>query len=329
MRTTAMVLCLSLGWISDAFPQVFTPVRPPSGSQSQEQRRLEAELELRRAEAELEQAKAEPDAQARAKAETAANEKLARIRQQPALPSTGDGRAGGSFLTQAALQGIVNESNPELSLQAAELYFNETFRVYLRSTLSIDNGDEDEEEDSQSDTSDTTAALEDRIKSALLDPYGGLLYLTTGAFRSIFAKPLAAGEKPRGLFVDGRTGVRAVQIAEEQSENNSIVPFATMSAGLVFQWPVWPKPTLSSDDDSVGDFVFGLTWVSNAALDKSVSAMFSGDEPVLDRWTHTLALTAGISLKGMAKLTFTGNPWSSNSVLGKRFSVGLAIVRDE
>lgn len=326
MRTIVMMLCLSLGWTADAFPQVFTPVRPPIAPETPESKRVANDLETLRAEVELERAQRNKDPQA----EKLANEKLERMRQEQAV-STADNGPTGSVLTQAALQGIVNENNPELSIQAAELYFNRTFRVYLRSTLTMDEGDEDEEEaaDGEADDGDAGSALEDRIKSALLDPYGGLLYLTTGAFHPVLSGTVAEGERPRGLFLDARTGVRAVQVEDKASENNAIVPFATVSAGLVFQWPVWPKPTLSSDADSVGDFVFGLTWVSNAVLDKSASTMFSGDDAVLDRWTHTFALTAGISLKGLAKLTFTGNPWSSNDALGKRFSVGLAIVRDE
>lgn len=339
MRATLVLLLLS--WTCDASAQVFTPTRAPLPAAAVERRRV-IDLALIQAEGDLQAAKtAEAVAESRAPARSAreADRALARtriseleanvaaLRKQREAESQGDGGRRGSFLTQAALDGIVNEGSPEVSIQAADLFFNDTFRVYLRSTLSTDVGSEEAEttEETAGDD-DAVAAVEERLKSALLDPYGGLLYLATGGFHQVLGQTLP-GQKPRGLFLDARGGVKAVQIEESQAESNSVVPFAAISAGLHFQWPVWDDPTQTTDDASVGDVVVGLTWVSNAVLDKSASDLFTGDDPALDRWTHTLAFTAGISLNGVAKLTFTGNPWSSTSLLGKRYTVGLAIVR--
>lgn len=341
MRTTLLLLLIC--WSCDASAQVFTPARAPLPAAALERRRL-IDAELTRAERELEAEKTSeavaesraPERSERAPERAAAQTRITGLqatvdaleRQRQEVSKANDGPRG-SFLTQAALNGIVNEGSPEVSIQAADLFFNNTFRVYLRSTLSTDiESKEAAEEAIGVAAEDAESAVEERIKSALLDPYGGLLYLATGGFRQVMGQDIS-GQKPRGLFVDARGGVKAVQIEASQAENNSVVPFATVSAGLHFQWPVWDDPMQSTDDASVGDVVVGATWVSNAVLDKSASAVFTGDDPVLNRWTHTLAFTAGISLKGVAKLTFTGNPWSSTSLLGKRYTVGLAIVRPQ
>lgn len=325
-----------------AAAQVFTPTRVPI-SETAESERMRDELAQARQELRVEREQ-EAIAQSQAvrgmesRTEAAATAAAARIRTLEAnvarlenLANTPD-RA--RFLTQGALEGLVREDAPTVSIQAADLFLDRSgvFRVYLRSTLSTEAEDEEEEgEDEDSDQTEAAAALEERIKSALLDPYGGLLYFTTGALRQV-AGPVATPEQtPRGLFLDIRGGVKAVELSEGTAEErNPVVPFATFSAGLTFQWPVWNSISDASDDNnSVGDVVFGLTWVGNGVLDKDASDLFTGDEPKLDEWTNTLALSAGISLKGIAKLTFTGNPWSSNSSLGKRFTVGLTLVRED
>ncbi|MGH9349270.1 MAG: hypothetical protein ACRD26_18600 [Vicinamibacterales bacterium] len=330
-----------------AYGQVFTPARRPIAAVQLREDRQRA-LEIDHALAELHRAALEDErglAEAIATSTLAAHETTPEHRARVAASSTvaslvaartaalaAPQRSNAFLLTEAALTSGTTE--PELSLQVANLFLgNDWARVYLRSTVPLEAEERDEQPENAGDTEtsedDATQAVKDRIRSALLDPYGGLLYIAGGGYVPVGKAVLEPGKKPRGFFVDVRGGVRAVQLTEAaQDENTSIGAFATGSIGLQFQSPVWDAPGEEIDDDAVGDFVAGLALVVNRVMDDATRGLFSGDEHPLEKETTTVQLHVGVSLKGLGRIVLTGNPWASSKALGKRWTIGLTVLND-
>lgn len=345
---TRFAVLLLVAGAAPAYGQVFTPARRPiAAEQVQEDRQRKIEIaqaldELHRAAIEDERALAEAVAPSTAaahettpqhQARVAASSRLSSLAAQQVASRAAPQRGNGFLLTQAALTS--GTTKPELSIQAADLFLaNDWARVYLRSTLQLEADEREKQSESAGDTEtseeDATRAVKDRIRSALLDPYGGLLYIAGGGYVPVGKAVLESRRKPRGFFVDVRGGVRAVQLSDAgQDEDTSVGAFATTSFGLQFQSPVWNAPGQDTDDDAVGDFVAGLAVVVNRVMDDATSALFSGDEHPLEKETATLQLHLGLSLKGLARIVLAGNPWASSKALGKRWTIGVNVLRDD
>lgn len=97
---------------------------------------------------------------------------------------------------------------------------------------------------------------------------------------------------------------------------------------MQFQSPVWKDAGTHTDASAVGDFVAGLAVVTNRVMDDTSTGLFSGDEHPLEKETATLHVHLGLSLKGLARIVFTGNPWASSKALGKRWTIGLTVLND-
>lgn len=90
-----------------------------------------------------------------------------------------------SFLPEASL--TVGNAKPDLGLQVTNLFFSDHWRFYLRTTLPLtDSSPETPGTDAPGGgTAQDDSKPADRIRSALLDPYGGVLYATMGHFRKL------------------------------------------------------------------------------------------------------------------------------------------------
>jgi hypothetical protein len=231
---------------------------------------------------------------------------------------------------------------PEVALQAAEFYFTNRWRLYIRSTLptTSDEGEDTEEEADDSaapgeaEEAEPAAAVDEAVKSALLDPAGGLLNLSTGYFRKL-PSPFLFGEAndaEHGLFLDVRGGLRFIELPEQtlklKDGTGSFTPFYSGSVGVRLILPVFSDPRLSEHAGGVEGHVGYLV---NRVADTSASALFTGidgADPVLKKTTHSIYASAAISLTKVANIAVSGTVWA-NTKFDRRVVVTLNLVKPD
>jgi len=219
-----------------------------------------------------------------------------------------------TFLTQAGFEGATGTGH--VTLDAATLYFKGgKSRLYVRSTLPTTPAVAEEKDDD---------GLDGQIKSALNDPYGGLLYLAAGGMVPLNADP---ADSSRGLFLDFRAGAKFVQLPEKLSETSyRVTPFLVWSGGLRLSEP------LSYDADGLepaGRLDASVSFVVNRVLDRTVSALFTADDKgnvALATATRSVNVALGLTIKENIGLVASGTAWSS-SHLDRRFVLGVTLLK--
>jgi hypothetical protein len=238
--------------------------------------------------------------------------------------------AGLAILSQADV--LVDNKDAQVGLQALDLFFNKDWRLYVRSTLPVPDDDTAGSGDGSNDDSNTPAAVTKLTSSAiaaLVDPYGGVLNLSTGSFHQIPIGRVPDGEErdpDHGLFVDARFGLKLVNLPDQAEDspallNTSVSPF--YSGALMVKVV---KDVYGSADgkESAGGFEFGIGGVIDIAADKSASKAF--ENGLLEETTTAIRCDVALSLKSIAAITVSWTPWSSNETFGKRFVVGLKLL---
>ena len=239
--------------------------------------------------------------------------------------------AGMGLLSQADVQ--VDGDTTQLGLQALDLFFDKNWRLYVRSTLPVPEEKKEETAGSGVDepTDDTSSELSAAAISALVDPYGGVLNLSTGAFLQIpsFLTPRNGGgqaDADHGLFVDARFGLKLVNLPDQAEDspsllNTTVSPFYSAVVMFKIVRDVFPK---ADGKETAGGFEFGIGAVVNVAADKSTSTVFA--DGVLDTTTTAVRCDVALSLTSIAAINVSWTPWSSNDTFGKRFMVGLKLL---
>jgi hypothetical protein len=231
--------------------------------------------------------------------------------------------SGVSLLSQADV--AVDKSSTLVGLQAMDLFFNKDWRLYIRSTLPVPS-------EKSSDTAPggnppaSDGKLADHAIAALLDPYGGVLNLSTGAYTQLpFLKP-SDTDSDHGLFVDARVGLKLLSLPQQDAAaptvlNTTVTPFYSGAVVLKLVRSVFPD---ANGEHVAGGVEFGVGYVINVVVDKTLSPVFANG--TLDRVTHAARFDLAISLTSIAAINVSWNPWTSNSGFGKHFIVGLKLL---
>ena len=227
-------------------------------------------------------------------------------------------QSGVALLSQADV--TVDSETTEVGLQAMDLFFSKDWRLYVRSTLPIPEGDKD------TVASDTDSTLPSSAVSALIDPYGGVLNLAAGALTKIRVSGESQDDPDHGLFVDARFGLKFVNLPGQSERapsvlNTSVTPFYSAALMLKLIQRVFPK---ADSKDVAGGFEFGIGGVLNVAADESSSKAFAGN--LLDKTTTAVRCDLALSLTSVAAIGISWTPWSSNDGFGKRFIMGLKLL---
>lgn len=235
-----------------------------------------------------------------------------------------------------------SDTSTQLAIQAGQFFFSNRWRLYVRSTVTVEEGSgkaadesgqvENAGEGAGEDAAPDAADLEDRIRLALQDPYGGLLNVSTGYFRKLPTRYLSgdANDLEHGLFFDGRVGMRFLDLSGEQagipSAGGAFTGFYSTTAGLRLVLPLFFDRGL---ERRAGGFELATTWVSTAISNRSASSLFqaAADRPaVLPRVINSVHLSTAISLPAWANIEVSGILWS-NADFQKKFMVGVNLIR--
>jgi hypothetical protein len=238
---------------------------------------------------------------------------------------SGVSSSGVALLPQADVS--VGNGTTQLGLQAVDLFFNKDWRLYVRSTLPIPK-DKSSSTPAAAASEPATVALDDAAIAALLDPYGGVLNLSTGSYTQFpFLKP-RSDDVDHGLFLDARLGMKLLTLPNQSATaptvlDTSVTPFYTGAVILKLVRNVYGA---ADGKDVAGGFEFGLGYVVNVVADRSNSSVFA--DGLLDRTTHAVRLDLALSLTSIAAINISWNPWSNND-FGKRFVVGIKLLNQK
>jgi len=234
---------------------------------------------------------------------------------------------GVGVLSQADV--AVEKDTTQVGLQAMDLFFNKDWRLYIRSTVPVPT-DKSSNTTAGNASAASAAAAKDQLSndaiSSLLDPYGGVLNLSTGTFIQLpFLKPSPTDED-HGLFVDARVGMKLLSLPEQSDAaptilNTTVSPFYAAAVMVKVVRNVFPH---ADSADVAGGVEFGVGYVVNVAADKTVSPVFA--DGTLEKVTHAVRLDLAISLTSIAAINVSWNPWTSNNAFGRHFIVGLKLL---
>lgn len=224
------------------------------------------------------------------------------------------------FLSQAGLEG--GTTGPQISIDAAHLYFRNGRTVFhLRSTLPTNP---------EADTA-PVGTLDERIKSAVSDPYGGLLYLAVGQrtpvclHSDVARQRVCKAKRPNdnGWFFDVRGGAKFVQLPGDAGNAGlRASAFGVLSGGLRLRQSLWLDEFASEE---AGLLEVSANIVVNRAIDRTVSPLV-GEGGELSGWPTGLDLAIGLRLVGNIGLTLRGTPWT-NKPLSREFTIGLSLLK--
>lgn len=230
---------------------------------------------------------------------------------------------------------------PEVKIQIADLFFSNHWRLYLRSMLrpttpkpesENDNDDSEASGDDGAGEEAEETQPDDTVRSALLDPYGGMFYASTGYFRKLRTPFLNgdANDAEHGLFVDGRVGLKVVELPEETltlvDGKTAVTPFWTASGALRLILPVYKDNSRSTH---AGGVEFALTLATSRISNRSASALFvseDGEGPRIPPTVNTAHFSVGLALTELANIAVSGTLWS-NARFDRRFVVEVNLVR--
>jgi hypothetical protein len=234
---------------------------------------------------------------------------------------------GGSGLTMLSQADVAVENNAtQIGLQALDLFFNNDWRLYVRSTLPVSQPDAGSSHNPSStpSASSQSSQLTDAQISSLLDPYGGTLNLAGGFYNKIpFAMP---DDVDHGLFVDVRLGLKLLTLPGQSSSaptvlTTTVTPFYSGVAILKFLHNVFND---APGKHIAGGFEFDVGYVVNVTADKAASSVFAMG--VLDQTTQAVRFDMALNLTSIAAIGISWNPWSSNSTFGQHFVISLKLL---
>ncbi len=222
-------------------------------------------------------------------------------------------KAGLGVLSQLDLN--AGSKTAQAGIQALDLYMNNVVRMYTRLTLPLA---------SSSAVSDKSVLPQVAVGS-LLDPYGGVLNISAGAFKQL-VNTVNHPDKDHGLFIDGRLGLKFVELPGQSERAPSIAgatvsPFYSGAAMLKFIHQLYTDGGMK---DVAGGVEIGVGFVGNYSVDTSVSSAF-GDK-LVNRWSGGMRVDVLINLPGIAGMNFSWNPNTfGSSAFGKNFLVGIKL----
>lgn len=234
-----------------------------------------------------------------------------------------DRELAATFLSQADIE--AGSTAPKVSINAADLYFKGGHaRLYVRSTLPVPAAGSTDGTPSTSATAAGAQPLDDRILSALSDPFGGLMYVAGGTIDRL---PGQDADHTRGWFTDLRAGAKFIQLPETLDKDRfRVAPFLIASAGLRLSEPLWFDENGQSE---AGRLDASLTLGMNHVVDSTISELFTGTPArpaTLDKTVLSLTAAFGLSINKQVALTFSGTAWSSGG-LARRFVMGVALLK--
>ncbi len=238
-----------------------------------------------------------------------------------------------------------NEEATEVSLKAAEFYFSNRWRLYLHSTVTIEAAKPATETGEETDAGaapDPEAAAEiqadavaESVKTALLNPYGAPLYLTTGYLRKI-RTPFFDGDAndgDHGLFLDSRLGLKFLTLPEESLEliegQTTATAFYVGSAALRLRLPLYSKAPFEAGDDGID---VALTAAANRISNPGASTLFQpgddGADPLIPKLVYSAHLAIGVSLPRLANVVISGTLWS-NTKFDRKYQISINLQKSE
>jgi hypothetical protein len=260
------------------------------------------------------------------------------VQSQPAgSTEDDDSAAAATFLPFAGLSG--GGTAPQVSAQIADMYFTNRWRLYVRSTFQAKKAAADDEAgtpeagDTPSTPEDAAAQIDDKVRNAMLDPFGGDLNLTAGYYSKLSTPFLEgdANDAEHGAFVDARAGLKLIEVPEETLTLNdgpsSVTPFYTASLGLRVRLPTYLDRFIQR---RAGAAELAAVFATTGIVDRGASALFSrtGAPAPLPRQVRVLHVSLGVDITNVVQLGLSGNLWS-NTGLKKRVAVEFNVVSDK
>lgn len=224
------------------------------------------------------------------------------------------------------------EGTNQVAISPVDYFFSNRWRLYVRSTLVVDEEEADEAGGDTASEEPTPEDLADSVKLALLDPFGGPLNVSGGYFAKIPTPFLtgAANGLHHGLFADLRAGLKFVDLPEEKVKlvngKTSNTPFYQAAAAIRLILPVFKG---APGAENPGGVEVALTGSWNRVADIDASDLFAskdGSPALLERDTRNLHLAIKIDLPDVASLQISGTLWS-NSKFDRRFLIGFGLNR--
>ncbi|MEZ5293879.1 MAG: hypothetical protein R2745_22540 [Vicinamibacterales bacterium] len=246
--------------------------------------------------------------------------------------------AAASFLPFAGLS--AGHSTPQVSAQLADLYFTNRWRLYLRSTFQAKKADTVSEATTGTDddaaagtglsAGQAAAKVDDKVRNAMLDPFGGDLNLTAGYYAKVPTPGLEgdANDEQHGLFLDARGGLKLIELPEQTLTLNegrsSVTPFYTASVGVRLRLPTYLDRFVHN---RAGAAELAAVLATTGIVDRSASALFSrnGDPAPLPQRVNVLHVSLGLDVNNTVQIGLSGNVWS-NTGLKKRVAVEFNVV---
>lgn len=272
-----------------------------------------------------------------------------------AAAAVSSGATGTDLFPQGNLD-AATDGGLKVGIEAADLYFNRNWRLYMRLTLPVSDKSGST---SAAATGPSALALTNTMIQQFTDPYGGVLNLSGGFFyrfggaatesSSEFGQRLNRALKgagaaalavsavtgqltnPHGLFLDVRGGLKAATLPNLVANAPTIsgtplAVYGTAIAGLKAILPAYDAdPTTGSDQDHyVGGVTLGIYGVANFALDPSQSSAIG---TTVTRNVYAVTGMFGWNPKDSSKvaLTFAFTPWISDRGLAKQWVFGVTV----
>jgi len=235
-----------------------------------------------------------------------------------------------------ALAVNATEEAKQVGISAFDYFFSNHWRLYVRSTLTLEDDDEGEAEEDDSEAAEAAPSpndLAESVKLALLDPFGGGLNVSGGYYRKLRTPFLKgdANDLHHGFFADLRGGFKFIELPEEKlklvDKKTRNTPFFSANAALRFLLPVFKD---APGTDNPGGVEIALTGAWNRVLDASGSEWLKetdGQPALLRRATGNLHFAIKLDLPDVASLQISGTLWS-NSKFDRRFLIGFGLNRN-
>lgn len=230
------------------------------------------------------------------------------------------------------------QDSTDVNLKAAEFFFSNHWRLYVHSTVTVEQAKDEEAEaaePAEEINSPDANEVSETVKSALLNPYGSPLYLTTGYLRKI-RTPFFDGDANdghHGLFLDSRVGLKFMPLPEEGLElvegKSTNTAFYVASAAVRLRLPLYKEAPFIAGEDGID---VAVTGVLNRISRRSASTLFvpaaEGEDPVIPPTLAAANLEIGVSLPKLANVVISGTLWS-NSKFDRRFQLSINLQKSD
>jgi hypothetical protein len=244
------------------------------------------------------------------------------------------GRSDESVSLLPAIAVNTTENAKQVGISAFDYFFSNHWRLYVRSTLTIQSAEEKAEEAAQS--SDEVSSPDDvaeSVRLALLDPFGGGLNVSGGWFRKVPTPFLKgdANDLNHGVFADVRGGFKFIELPEEKlqliDKKTRNTPFFSVNTAFRLLLPVFKD---APGTDNPGGVELALTGSVDRVLDTGSSELFAesdGKASIIPRTAASLHLALKLDLPDVASLQISGTLLST-SKFDRRFLIGFGLNRN-